>query len=527
MTTTACKRFALYDLVQALAMCPAYVLESEVYRAMSTLGELRQLLRLRALQRLTLVTLLASLGWYGLRLKVCILDLDIWWHLKVGNWIVQNRAVPHAGILSRSAATMPWVAYSWGYEVLLSRAYSWFGLVGVGLLGIFLTLAVAYTVFWMLFRLSRHFWGACVLATITCSAFLFNLLPRPVFLSMVLFMVALTLILEAQRSKRIQTLYWLPPIFVLWANVHIQFIYGLFLLGLLLGVNLLGLTTESLKIKPAWLCFRRLPIQPLAAVFAASILGTCIGPYSFRLYQVIYQYSTAQLPYALIQELQPINFRFADHYVQLLLTATGFFAVGWQKKIDPFKLALLIIASVVAYRTMRDSWFICVVAAACIADTVRATESEADRPASRLEMAGLGVVLMVILLLLARNEGFTERGLDDTVSGSFPVRAVNFVRQSNLPGPLYNSFDWGGFLIWYLPDYPVVIDGRNDLYGDELDRRFVAVENGDASYATEPYLDHSGIVLLRKGLLLADRLNNDPRFRLIYEDQLAVVFVRQ
>ena len=53
--------------------------------------------------------------------------------------IVEHLAVPHTGILSRTAANR-----SWGYEVLLSRAYAWFGRLGIGLYGTFLTLAVAY-----------------------------------------------------------------------------------------------------------------------------------------------------------------------------------------------------------------------------------------------------------------------------------------------------------------------------------------------------------------------------------------------
>ncbi len=60
-------------------------------------------------------------------------------YLKVGDWIVQNRALPHTGILSRTAVDRPWVAYSWGYEVLLSRAYAWFGLIGIGAYGTLLT----------------------------------------------------------------------------------------------------------------------------------------------------------------------------------------------------------------------------------------------------------------------------------------------------------------------------------------------------------------------------------------------------
>ena len=214
---------------------------------MGAVQELRGLTRLRPLQLLTLALLLATVGWFCFSLKFSILNLDLWWHLKVGDWIVQHLAVPHTGILSRTAANRPWIAYSWGYEVLLSRAYAWFGLLGIGLYGTLLTLGVAFSVFWMLRRLSGRFWVACLLATVCCYAFLFELMPRPVFFSMILFSVTLTLILEASRSGRVQKLYWLPLIFLLWSNLHIQFIYGLFVVGLLLGVVLVQQTASAVR----------------------------------------------------------------------------------------------------------------------------------------------------------------------------------------------------------------------------------------------------------------------------------------
>ena len=205
---------------------------------MSTAQELRGLLRVRVLQLFALVMLLAGVAWRSFQLKFSVLDLDIWWHLKVGDWIVQHLAVPHTGILSRTAAGRPWVAYSWGYEVMLSRAFAWFGLLGVGVFGTLLTVAVAFGVYWMARQLSGRFWVGWLLAAVTCCAFLFDMMPRPGFLSIVLFTVTLALILKAQRSGQVRTLYWLPAIFLCWANLHIQFIYGLFLVGLLLGVNL-------------------------------------------------------------------------------------------------------------------------------------------------------------------------------------------------------------------------------------------------------------------------------------------------
>src|SRR5215831_2297372 len=252
--------------------------------AMSALTEIRALSRFRQVQLAALVLLLAGIGTIAFQIKLCVLDPDIWWHLKVGDWIIDHIAVPHTGILSRTAATRPWVAYSWGYEVLLSRAYAWFGLVGIGLYGTLLTLMVAYSVYWMLRRLSGQFWLACIGAGIVCSAFLFNGMPRPFFLSISLFAITLTLLLEANRSERIQPLYWLPLIFFLWANLHIQFIYGLFLVGLFIGVNLAQRAAAALNLSPDFLTYPTLPTTQLILIGAACILSTLIGPYFYHPY---------------------------------------------------------------------------------------------------------------------------------------------------------------------------------------------------------------------------------------------------
>jgi hypothetical protein len=94
-------------------------------------------------------------------------------------------------------------------------------------------------------------------------------------------------------------------------------------------------------------------------------------------------------------------------------------------------------------------------------------------------------------------------------------------------GPLYNNLNWGGFLMWYMPDYPVAIDGRNDLYGDEMDRLFFNSQNADTSYTTDPYLNEAGVVLLDSQLPLAKILSVDPRFQLVYHDDTATVYARR
>jgi hypothetical protein len=496
---------------------------------MSTRQELLDLLRLRPLQRAAEAALLSAVGAIAFALKLSVLDPDVWWHLKVGDWILQNMAVPHVGILSRTAAQRPWVAYSWAYEVMLSRAYAWFGLVGIGVFGTFLTVMVAYSVYWMARRLSGQFWLSLLLSIAAFSAFLFNGMPRPFFFSIALFCVMLTLILEAHRTGRQQLLYWLPLVFMVWANLHIQFVYGLFVLGLYVAVNLAQTIAKSAGCAPEFLQAPTLPAKPLVAVTAASFLATLIGPNTYHPYVSVLEYSQAKFSYQVIVELQPLSFRGFSHFAELFLGAAGFYAIGFRKKLDPFQLVLMVASVVIAFRTMRDAWFLCTSAVACIADFApreRDTENR-EEGETWLGFSGVAVVVIVMLVLFTRGTNFNERALDRTISGTYPVNAVNFLRQNPIPGPLYNNLNWGGFLMWYMPDYPVAIDGRNDLYGDQLDKLFYDSQSADTGYATDPYLNEAGVVILDSTLPLAKILTIDPRFTLVYRDQIATVFARR
>ena len=220
---------------------------------MSVRQELLGLLKLRLLRLLALTALVVGVGVECFITKLAVLDPDIWWHLSVGDWIVHNRAFPHVGIFSRTAGDQVWRAYSWGYEVLLSRAYSWFGILGIGVFGTALTTSVALLIFCMLCRLSRRFWVAWLLSILVYCGFLFNIAPRPVFFTASLFIITLTLLLESLRTGNPRPLYWLPAIFLIWANCHIQFIYGMAAVGLFVAVNLLQKITGVLKIDPAFL----------------------------------------------------------------------------------------------------------------------------------------------------------------------------------------------------------------------------------------------------------------------------------
>ncbi len=492
---------------------------------MSVIQELIGLLKLRVLQLFALTALIVGVGTEAFITKLSVLDLDIWWHLSVGSWIVEHRAFPHNGIFSRTAANRPWMAYSWGYEVLLSRSYEWFGFIGMAVFGAILTIAVAIAIFWMLRQLSGRFWFSCLFAIPVYSAFLFNIMPRPVFFTMMLYAITLTLLLKAQRSGQVRWLYWLPLVFLVWANSHVQFIYGLFTLGLFAGTNLLQRFAISLRRYPDSLVRPTLPLASIFIVLSCCVAATCVGPYTFHLYGVVFGYATSKVIYSMITEFQSLSFLGISHYLELFLGAGAFLALGWRKKLDPFHCALLIAASILGFRMTRDAWYLCISASAVIADFPAPAEDR-DRGINVLEGVGVAVAAVLLLVVIAPNTGFNERDLDRAIGGHFPVDAVNFLRRNPVGGPLFNSFDWGGFLIFYMPQYPVAIDGRTDLYGDELDAELYAVEGAEDSYATDPYLNEAGVVILKVDAPLARVLPADHRFRVIYRDDIAVVLAR-
>jgi len=164
------------------------------------------------------------------------------------------------------------------------------------------------------------------------------------------------------------------------------------------------------------------------AISASCFLAASISPYSYHLYAIVCGYASAKMPYKMIREMQSLSFQAPSHYLQLLLTGAAFFAVGRKKKVDPFKFTLLIVATVIGFRMMRDAWFICIVAAACMADFT--TKDEDTQPSETwYEWSAVAVFLIVAGLLFARDTGFNRAGLDAQISRLFPVNMANYLRQ--------------------------------------------------------------------------------------------------
>jgi hypothetical protein len=110
----------------------------------------------------------------------------------------------------------------------------------------------------------------------------------------------------------------------------------------------------------------------------------------------------------------------------------------------------------------------------------------------------------------------------------FPVKAAEFLEKEPLPGHLFSTDQWGGYLIYRLyPRYQVFFDGRSDMYGEEFLRKYVKIV--EANYDWQEILQEFEVdwMLLPAGKGLATVAKESSRWKVIYDDQVAVILVRQ
>jgi len=165
------------------------------------------------------------------------------------------------------------------------------------------------------------------------------------------------------------------------------------------------------------------------------------------------------------------------------------------------------------------------VVAAIVGEFARTTMSSEYFDFTKERIAAVILSLLLSLYGLSRFRAVSEDSLASAVELHFPAQAVKFIRSNQLAGPIYNSLDWGGYLIWSLPEFPVAMDGRTNLHGDERTARSLATWNGSIAWDKDPELLRARLIIAQKGKPLTHLIRDDSRYRLVYEDDTAAVFV--
>jgi hypothetical protein len=338
--------------------------------------------------------------------------------------------------------------------------------------------------------------------------------------------LTLDAILDLREGNGTGAAWLLPPLFALWANVHIQFIYGLFLLAVGCVAPLIdGLLGRTPATGHASVAGTR-DWWRLVALAVACFAATLLNPYHVRLYAVVAGYATSSETYNLVLELLASGFRLPWEWAMPVLVGAAAFTLGRRREQSAFDVILLAVASFLALRARRDVWFAALAALAVLSTARRPAAEPADGFAmtrTRVSVLAGAVILMLVVGSWCRD--LSQAHLVEEVAAYYPARAAAVVEERGYRGPLFNEYGWGSYLLWRLPGLPVSIDGRADLHGPERIRRNVETVAGLQGWDSDPDLKAANTVIVNAKTALASLLRLDSRFELVHEDPVAAVFI--
>ena len=137
------------------------------------------------------------------------------------------------------------------------------------------------------------------------------------------------MLLEARRTGSVRPLWWLTPLFLVWANLHVQFVYGIAVLLLFVGVLAIEMASAS--------GVQKLNIVRVAQVVGVCILTTIFTPYFWDPYSAFFR-ATFSLANKYLPEFQALGFRQAQDYLLLLLGMSAFLTLGLRRSRDLFQI---------------------------------------------------------------------------------------------------------------------------------------------------------------------------------------------
>ena len=477
-------------------------------------------------------------------------DSDTGWHIRTGEWILRNGRVPAVDIFSFTRAGSQWFAWEWLSDVMMAAVHHVSGLHGIVLLSLVLLSLSSTCIYRNAVAESSNRLIAITLTSLAMGASTIHWLARPHLVTPLLAAVFLSVLGRVQRDGKMRLLLVLPPLTILWVNLHGGFFVGI----VLLITYALGSVVEDSIQQGRVRVWSRAKKYALTAV--ACLAASLLNPYGYRLHVHVAQYLGTSFYVQRISEFQSADFHsFSVAYFETLL-ALAIAAAFWHFVSGrPIQVMLLLSWAHLALFSVRNIPIFAVVATPGIASALRewleyarsnsslkwlrrfsssvselesglqliATHSKRDRShcIPCLAVLTLGVLLVYPGRLKALHAEFDPN--------RFPVMAVSALSQQTATNSvrLYANWQWGGYLIYRLwPSLKVFDDGRTDFYGPAFVQEGLDVWDAKSNWTRILAEYDVNATLVPVDSALATVLRERADWTLVYQDRVAVLFER-
>lgn len=392
----------------------------------------------KLLQTRSALTVILALGLFAMAARP-VTDPDVWWHLRTGQIILQTHHIFHADPFSFTRAGQPWVNHEWMAEILMYGIYRVTGFGGL----IILFAALIATAFFLVFLRcdGRPYLAALITAWgAVASASTWGV--RPQMLSLLL--ASIFLLLLERSLQRPRLLWWLPPLTLLWVNLHAGYALGIGLIGLFLAGTMLDAAFGT----EAWTSAAT-RIKQLSLILIAAVAMVPLNPNGFRMYTYPWQTLSSRAMQQYIQEWASPNFHQALYLPLLLIILALIAALAFApKRLRALDLLLLTVTLYASLRSVRHIPVFVLVAAPILSRLLYSIlkrwpgRSKEERTLTAKLILNGALVLGVALFAFWRLNFFVHRQAQFEAQ-SFPTAAAFFLAANHPPAPLLNHYNWG------------------------------------------------------------------------------------
>jgi hypothetical protein len=385
------------------------------------------------------------LGWVVARAARPIDDPDAWWHLRLGNDLIDQHSLAPPAHWS-VFATVDWVPTEPLPEIAAALVDRWLGLPGLAVLYAIAGMVVVLTVYIVCRRVAAPLPSAVttVLAILAGSA---SLTPRPQLISFVLLPIVIFAWLRTERDHRVR--WWLIPLMWVWSLSH-----GFWVIGASYGVLFVIGFALSRKMSPPQLVRQ-------AAVAICSVGIVALNPVGLGVLEAPFRVNdTAQY----IQEWQrtDLSSPAALGALAMVVGTAAVCTVTRQRVTWPRLLVLLsaLFWTWYAGRTVAVAGLaVAPVFAAALDRLAGIGQDDAhirDVPiaGSRPEMVGIGAVAVTAMVVVGCLAPVTSDR-----PGGVPTALDPSLDRLPAGTRVFNAYELGGWIAWRHPDLEQFIDG--------------------------------------------------------------------
>ena len=460
-------------------------------------------------------------------------DGDTGYHIRTGEFIIQNWTIPERDIFSFRNPPVPWVAHEWLSEIIMAIVHRASGLTGIV---IFFSFIIATTYF-LLFRMLRQESRDVLLsALIVCFAVVSSTphwLARPHIFSLALTVIWYHLLNEFQYRHK-DRLFLLPLLTLVWVNLHGGYIVGIVLLGIYVVGNLVS-----------WITHRETNAEPflqnsksLLLIMIVCIVVSMINPQGYHILLFPFKVTSDKFLMDHVQEFLSPNFHQPLPFKYLLLLLIAILARS-RPTVNWIELMLILTFTYMALYSVRYITLFAIITAPILIrlvdqmklelpTKVRRFLDERNMGLSQIERQTSGYFWLILALSAVVSLGAAGNYQYKFSEEFYPVSAVEFLKKENIVGNTFTHDGFGDYVIYAAwPQHKVFIDGRTDMYGAERMKEYLTLAHAMPGWKeiVDKYTFSS--ILFDTHSPLVSALAADRNWQLIHSDPLASIFLRK